>query len=151
MPKKVASKKKYTTRARMKSSLPSYVCDPTPVEVPLNAHKPISLQEEIKRFIQTEISNQADKDGHETFEEADDFEEDPLDADIMPLTAYELTTLQTDVEGPPQSLEGDPAAPPPENETALREAVESNEAPSTDAPIPAEGEAPQEKQNPNSS
>lgn len=65
--------------------------DPTPVEVPLNLRRPLSLQDEMRRFIRTELSQQASAKGDESFEEADDFEVDDEEEFI---TQYELTEMQ---------------------------------------------------------
>lgn len=66
--------------------------DPTPIEVPLNFKRPLSIQEEIKRFVRSEFSQRAADQGHETFEEADDFVvEDELGEFVSP---YEFTEMQ---------------------------------------------------------
>lgn len=61
--------------------------DPTPIDVPLNWKRPQPLNEIIKQLIRTEMSRQAQESGHETFEEADDFE---VDDDPIPLSEHEL-------------------------------------------------------------
>lgn len=48
--------------------------DPRPVEVPLNMKRPLTIQEEIQRFIRVEASLAAQAAEQETFEEADDFD-----------------------------------------------------------------------------
>lgn len=80
--------------------------DPTPVEIPGKMQRPLSLREEMKRFIREELSKGAESVGVETFEEADDFEED--DPDIELTTGYTVTELQA-VE-PIDDLNGDPSA-----------------------------------------
>lgn len=62
---------------------------------PPNAHQPLSIQEEIRRFVRQELSQQAEAEGNETFDEADDFEEE--DPDIIPLTHHEVVAM-TDAE-----------------------------------------------------
>lgn len=61
--------------------------DQTPVEVPLRFTRPLSMQDEIRRFVRQELSNRAADDGAESFEEADDFEVDD-DEDLA--SPYEL-------------------------------------------------------------
>jgi len=63
--------------------------DITPVELPIGYQKPESLAEQMRRFIKTEVSNQAAQDNLGTFTEEDDFE---LDEEI--LTPYELTDME---------------------------------------------------------
>lgn len=69
------------------------VGDPTPVEVPLNFRPPPTIQEQIKRFVRTELSRQAAEKGHETFDEANDFGQDEED-DVLPRSAHEFTELE---------------------------------------------------------
>lgn len=89
--------------------------DPTPVEVPLGYQQPLTLQEEMRRFIREEISRAAQEGGAGTFEEEDDFDVD--DDDDLPLSEYELTELQSEVplekkvKTPPPAKPPDDAAP----------------------------------------
>ena len=48
--------------------------DDTPVEIPGKCHEPLSLREDMKRFIREEISKQAVDNEAESFEEANDFD-----------------------------------------------------------------------------
>lgn len=74
--------------------------NPVPVNVNIDLEKPLSLKEQIQRLMRNELSLQADLQGHETFEEANDFDvEDEFFDDNMsgfevledevPLTAQE--------------------------------------------------------------
>lgn len=63
------------------------VPDGRPVSVPHNWQRPLSLHEEIKRFVRQELSARAADEGEESFEEADDFEVDE-DPDLF--SPYEL-------------------------------------------------------------
>ncbi len=77
--------------------------DPTPVEASL-APAPLTLREEMRRFIKQELSVQQAEEGNESFEEADDFEvEDEPDLTSQ-YTVHELTE---DPEAP-DDLEGAP-------------------------------------------
>lgn len=68
--------------------------DATPVELPVGFVRPPTLQEEIMRLIRNEMSQQAAEQGYETFEEADDFDED-VDWDDKD-TQYEYVDMSPD-------------------------------------------------------
>ena len=63
--------------------------DPNPVEVPAGFRKPESLAETIQRLIRTDVSQIADKEGFDTFDEADDFEIEDGEEGLDPHTPYE--------------------------------------------------------------
>lgn len=64
--------------------------NPIPVELPLGYGRPESLIDQMKRMVRSELSQVAGEQGHETFEEADDFDvQDKFDMD-PPATKYEL-------------------------------------------------------------
>lgn len=115
---------------------------PVPCAVPLTAQKPLSLQEEIQRFIRNEVSQIAESQQHESFEEADDFE--PEDENITPLTQYELTALQADA----PMHDADPPEAPQESGTATQEgATAPSEAPAAIVPSEASQTAPADHGN----
>lgn len=64
------------------------VLDQTPLEMPMQWHRPPTLEEQIKSFVRRELSMRADQAGQETFQEADDFDidDDPID----PSSPWEL-------------------------------------------------------------
>lgn len=66
--------------------------DPTPINVPIHLKRPDTLAEQVRRLVRGEISRQAQAEGHETFEEADDFDTGE-DEDIR--SPYELDDEQT--------------------------------------------------------
>lgn len=67
--------------------------DSRPVEVPLHFRRPPSLHDDMKRFIRSELSRQAEESGAESFEDANDFDVlDGEDADV-PLSAAEREAL----------------------------------------------------------
>lgn len=88
--------------------------DPRPVSVPAGFQRPLSLQEEIKRFVRSELSRQAEDAGQESFEEADDFE---VDEDPDPLSPYELQDASPEWLGGKKDVDPDPP-PDPEKKTA---------------------------------
>ena len=63
------------------------ILDPQPVARPLNWNAPEPLESMIRRYIRTELSRHAADEGHETFEEADDFD---VDDDFDPTSPWEL-------------------------------------------------------------
>lgn len=62
--------------------------DPTPVEWPLGVGVPESLEQKIARMVRTSVSAYASAQGHESFEEADDF--DVEDPEALPGSSHEL-------------------------------------------------------------
>lgn len=48
--------------------------DDRPVEVALRLNRPLTLQERIKRFVREELSQEADANGFDSFDEANDFD-----------------------------------------------------------------------------
>lgn len=66
------------------------VLDDTPVALPLKFRRQ-SFVDQIQSFIRAELSRQADDQGHESFEEADDFW---IDDDDLPRSQYELEADQ---------------------------------------------------------
>ncbi len=68
--------------------------DPKPMEVHID-NAPQDLQAIVKALVKDEVSKNADKQGFETFEEADDFEvEDPDEADFV--SHYEFDEMPLD-------------------------------------------------------
>jgi len=61
--------------------------DPTPIALPVGLDRPPSMAELVQRYVRTALSQHAADSGHETFEEADDFD---VDDDPEIRTKYEL-------------------------------------------------------------
>ena len=61
--------------------------DEPPVAVPVRFSRPANLTEQIRAVIRGELSRQAGNQGHESFEEADDFD---VDDDYDPRSPWEL-------------------------------------------------------------
>lgn len=99
--------------------------DPTPVEMPLGFKRPPSLQEEIQRLIRVQMSQLAQEDGYESFEEADDFE---VDEDPDPLSPYEVVEMQPEAITASETLSGAPQGA----------AVNEQAAPATQVATPAQ-------------
>lgn len=85
--------------------------DTRPVAVPHNWDRPLSLHEEIKRFVRIELSRTAEMQGQESFEEADDFD---VDEEPDPLSPYELQEGAPEWPGGVKDADGDPPLNPGE-------------------------------------
>lgn len=123
---------------REQSKAGKEITDQTPVEVTPDRVRPLTLREEMRRFIAQEVSMTAQQHGEETFEEADDFEIDDDEDFTTGYTLQELTpepgTLANDLEGEPTpediaaaqqaaSESAQQGTSVPENIQALQEAV----------------------------
>lgn len=108
-----------------------HIPDPTPVEIPTGVRTPLSLADEIKRYVRHELSIRADAAQYETFQEADDFdvEEDDVEDWVSPYEVLDLIPERHDRDGDPPGKPGDP---PP-----------AHERPSIGGSSPAEPPAPQ--------
>lgn len=108
--------------------------DPTPVEVPLGFKRPPSIQEMIRSYVRTALSERAAAEGRETFEEAMDFEVDD-DPDVGPLSGYELTEMQEEMT--PEQEEAEFA-----EKVRLEAEQKKKEKPSAPDPAPGQTAAP---------
>lgn len=93
--------------------------DQTPLEMPMQWHRPPTLEEQIKSFVRRELSMRADMAGQETFDEADDFDidDDPID----PRSPWELNFDQEQYPLPPakvQAYADTNGVPPPSDASA---------------------------------
>lgn len=94
-----------------------FIPDPTPVEVPLKLRRPLSLQDEIKRFVRSELSQRAEDEGYESFEESDDFDIDDDEGEFAsPYEFQEMTPEAGDRDASNLRTPEPPAKPsePPE-------------------------------------
>lgn len=103
--------------------------DPRPVEVPIAFQRPLSLQDEIKRFVRLELSKRAAAQELESFEEADDFDVD--DEDPLPVTPYEVREMSPEA--------GDDDADPPKVDVKPGHQSDQVSAPGGDSSKPAPG------------
>lgn len=60
--------------------------DPVPMGIPVGLKRPPTLQEQIKAMVRTQLSQQMQQQGYETFEEAEDFD---VDDDFDPKSPWE--------------------------------------------------------------
>lgn len=64
--------------------------NPVPIQKSLKIKRPPTLQEQIRRIIKTDLSNQAMSQGFETFDQANDFD---IDEDPLPTSQYEAQDM----------------------------------------------------------
>lgn len=113
--------------------------DPTPVELPVGKTVPLTLREEMMRFIRNEISQQAIQAQTESFEDFDDLDVDDEEPDLTsPYTVTELRDeegayLLEPTEPEESSPEPDTPSPSPPGESSF----EGSEEPSDNARAPA--------------
>lgn len=68
-----------------------------PVAIPARFMRPPTLQEQVRNLVRGEMSRQAAEEGHETFEEADDFD---IGDDYDPTSPYEMDFDTENYNGP---------------------------------------------------
>lgn len=71
--------------------------DPTPIEIPLEYSRPLTIQEEMKRFLVTEM-NKLRTDDHGSFEDEDDFDVDDDEPEWT--SGYEFEELEPEPNAP---------------------------------------------------
>lgn len=81
------------------------VPDPTPIEVPSWHSRPLTLREEMQRFIREEASRVAGDNGLDTFEDFDDFSDDSGEPDLT--TPYTLADVEDEFA---ETLDGEPTS-----------------------------------------
>lgn len=91
-----------------------------PIEMPLNACRPTPLNELIARFVRTELAQQTENEV-ESWDEANDFEDEDGDGLLLNLSPYELKDLESDpgsydleASEPPSEAPEEPIPPPKE-------------------------------------
>lgn len=84
--------------------------DPRPVEVPTHLKVGPSLNERIQQMIRSELSNRARMAGAESFEDADDFDVDDEDGELV--SPYEVKDLAPERMGGKDASDLERAEPP---------------------------------------
>ncbi|AXL14875.1 hypothetical protein [Microviridae sp.] len=91
--------------------------DTTPIEMPLGAMQPTPIHELIARMVRQAVQAETEEE-HETFDEANDFEED--DDTLLDMSPYTLQDMEPDDWQPPEfqspeteSSQGDSPSDPP--------------------------------------
>lgn len=110
--------------------------DPTPVHIPGMHERPLSLRDEMRRFVREELSKQAGNLDAGTFEDEDDFSEDEGEPELTtPYTVTELTPEMVDQVK--SDLDGEPTQEDLSSENqslASADADADNPAPSPESP-----------------
>ena len=88
--------------------------DPTPMEIPLGAKQPMSLNEMIARFI-TEKVEEVSQGEYDSPEDDMDYEEDDDDL-LLDMSPYTLQELTEEEPPPPVEQEAQPPEDPPRTE-----------------------------------
>lgn len=72
--------------------------DPTPMALPVNFTRPLTIQDMVRRYVRVEVSRAAEEAGEETFEESDDFEvgDDPEMRSPYELDDEQIRAMRTD-------------------------------------------------------
>lgn len=86
--------------------------DPTPMELAVQA--PPSIRQLVQQHVRQELSRQFQAAGLETFEEADDFEEEDPEPEFI--SRFEVRDMPPEPHVPRETLDGEdgpPVAPPP--------------------------------------
>lgn len=112
--------------------------DPEPIHVPGMSDRPLTLREEMRRFVRQELSQQAAEQGAGSFQDEDDFSEDEFEPDLI--SQYTVNEL-TDQLAPSDDLEGEPT--PEDIESTPDSSVENPAA------VAAPNPAPSPEPNPN--
>lgn len=94
---------------RMKGA-PEPLRDTTPIELPLGAHRPRSLQDYIATMVRQAVEAERGEE-FESWEDSDDFEEE--DPDTLDFSRYELQDLQEEVAIRDYGPDPDPEPPQP--------------------------------------
>ena len=86
--------------------------DPTPVHIPglSDQPRPLTLKQEMQRYIQHAVSQAASNNRMETFQEADDFDLEDEEPDI--LTPYQVKEV-TEQPGSYSNMDGEPTSEDP--------------------------------------
>ena len=72
------------------------ILNPVPAKFPAQLQRPTSTIELMKRVVRQELAISAQKQGFESFEDADDFDV-PDDFDVEALTQYEMSDLEEEM------------------------------------------------------
>ena len=116
---------------------PKSIPDKTPIEIGI-VDQPLSIHEEMRRFIREEVSRNAQEHGQTSFEEEDDFDIEDPDEIYSP---YEMSDMQEDYIGEVTTIPAktEPAAPVAEPQAAPMEKPKEPEptgaSPSQDTPL----------------
>lgn len=84
-----------------------------------NKHRPMDTKQLVKHLVSTELSSLGEEAGYETFEEADDFEDE--DPEPLWASAYEIHPMEEDHE-----MEQVPQSEPRDDDSGRTDPVDDN-------------------------
>jgi hypothetical protein len=117
-------------------NIPGEKPDPIPIHIPGKTDAPLTLREEMRRFVREELSKSAEEVGAETFEESNDFEIEDDQVDL--LSAYTVYDLAPEEPGTASDIEGEAPTDPDQQQMPLEPSEELS------ATKPATAETPKE-------
>lgn len=101
-----------------------------PIELPVNAVRPDTVEDMIRKYIRQEFSTIHEEQGYESFDESNDF--DIEDEEPDPFSAYEVREMQE--EYPPAEPEAAESPESPSQETSAEAPPQDVEDPAKTAP-----------------
>jgi len=125
-----------TAKAREDAEHP----DPTPMELPTGLSRPESIQDMIRSYIRTELSQTALKQEFGTFEEEDDFTED--DFDQLPASLFEIAEYELEADREMPELPADASNLESQGDSPSEETPAAQAIPSEGTPAPQSEAAP---------
>jgi len=111
--------------------------DPTPLEMPAGMNRPLTIEEQIQRYVRGHLSRMAAENGQETFEEADDLEMDEYDDPDDIMTPYEVHVMASEIAGKDASNLEEKEPPLADGPPTGPAAVQAGPAPSVPSGKPA--------------
>ncbi len=124
-------------RTRFRLAHDAEVVDPVPHDLMNEKYAPPTIREQIQEAIRDTMSEQARHNGFETFEEANDFEEEDPEAD--PLTIYEMALMADENE---ETLDGSETEAPESDSKPSDEATPASDTPPAPDPDDVPTEVP---------
>lgn len=70
------------------------ILDTTPLEIPLGWSRPPTMEEMVRRIVSGHLQMEEDLKGHESFEEADDFDVGDSDGEELPTSSAHTLTME---------------------------------------------------------
>lgn len=105
--------------------------DTRPMEIPLDACRPQTMEELVKKYVAVTLSAQMEDQGHETFEESNDFDIDEDDDFVSPYEIVEMideVPIEMQEEPPKEEKPNGNAKPTEELESPPKEDVQQPDA-----------------------
>lgn len=113
--------------------------DPTPIHIP-GSEAPLTLREEMRRFIRQEISVAAQAQEAGSFEEEDDFDLPDEDSDLV--SQYTVLELVPETPEPKDDIEGEPTTEDKAHEQRASDRQSNDTTPPSGKPVVQNSEQP---------